>query len=637
MTLPLHSPPNHAWCDPEQTTITARIGQVTVAKHRTQPVYFLVIPGPWNHGWDTVRDIIRKSNGYFGNFGRQKAWRIPILKASHIIQETRRLANTLPSHTCVLDLALALERAEEQRPQHQTKTLIPDSHLPPSPEILEHLRLFLPPGKHIFPHQARAIELIHQYQGRVLLADDMGLGKSITALMYHMAFQGRNSPLLIIAPASVKGKWAIEVETWSSGILPPIVHTSANDEKIFENAFRKPAAFIISPDSIVGREAEIANIAPRTVIIDEAHYFKNIHSDRTRSLFFLMRLIPMSARIACSGTPMPNDARELFPLIRIIRPEIFGLTDTSQERAWREAYALWQERTAIVGMRTVRRAGKTITVPMYGVRDPVALYRFLMFGHRNRPGIYAPVMIRRRKSDIASMGLGGLPPKTRKTLHLAPESASNIELFTRDTLQTIRSEKDRQKQEALFSTLYMETGIAKIPGILLTIERILQKHECVVVFSHHHVVANGICDGLAQRSIPYREITGEMSEKERYLAAREFQEGQARVCVCTQAAREGIDLTRAHHLIIAERECVPYRELQAEDRIHRIGQQHPCVIVYLHLRNSIDDKLGAIIDRKKRDIESAIEGNLNWDPEADSSATILDALIRDPAVLESRS
>jgi hypothetical protein len=142
-------------------------------------------------------------------------------------------------------------------------------------------------------------------------------------------------------------------------------------------------------------------------------------------------------------------------------------------------------------------------------------------------------------------------------------------------------------------------GRGKVPAAAAWVQNMRKRGEPCVVFGHYGDVMDLLGQSLSKLAIPYVRLDGSTSTEARQAAVEAFQAGDVGVFLASSAAREGITLTRAAHMLRFERDYVPAYEEQSEDRIRRIGQTRTTTIWYLHAENTVDQRISEIVDRKR--------------------------------------
>jgi SNF2 family DNA or RNA helicase len=142
-------------------------------------------------------------------------------------------------------------------------------------------------------------------------------------------------------------------------------------------------------------------------------------------------------------------------------------------------------------------------------------------------------------------------------------------------------------------------GIMKAPAAVRWVQNMHELGEAVVVFAEHQEVLHHVARALTRERTPFVMVEGRTSKSKRDRAIAAFQDGDIDVFLASQAAKEGITLHRARHLLFIERWWTPAAEDQAADRVHRLGQLGDVCIWMLRIRGTVDDRM-AVINTKKR-------------------------------------
>jgi len=170
-------------------------------------------------------------------------------------------------------------------------------------------------NKSLYPFQVESVKFGEASNGRCLFAHEMGLGKTVIALAL-LKLHPELFPVVILCKSSLKFQWFQEVIRWlqDDAYLPQIIDSS-NDKP-----YSKFKVFIVSLDLL--RNVDwLDKIHAKTIIIDECQLIKNGQSKRTGAVRKLCD--GKEHIIALSGTPIKNHAGEYFPILNILRPEMF--------------------------------------------------------------------------------------------------------------------------------------------------------------------------------------------------------------------------------------------------------------------------------------------------------------------------
>jgi SNF2 family DNA or RNA helicase len=397
------------------------------------------------------------------------------------------------------------------------------------------------------PYQREDVKLIKKAGLRVLIASAPGTGKTAIALRCIYEKHTSALPAMVLCPASVTENWALEAGKWAPGIRVVII----DDLESRIPRFRKPhTLYIMSWSLLAERLPELRRLRLRTVIGDEIHYVKNPETQRSKAFSDLTASLPHL--LLLSGTPVVNTRGELDVIKRILGED--------------------------------------------------------------------PLMIRHLLEDVAP----DVPPKKRSYLNirLRDKHQVNYDKANEEFEQWLLKEKEKLMgkglaafevervlaAEALVKVGYLRrlVGEYKVPAAVDWISRAVRIGEPVVVFFEHQATMKRLRHALKKLRLRHVVVQGSTSPKARQKAIEAFQKGKVPIFIGTKAAKEGITLHRARHLLFIERFFTSADEEQAEDRIRRIGQKYKTTIWLLHAVGTIDDRLDDIIRTKRRVVHRAI-------------------------------
>ena len=425
----------------------------------------------------------------------------------------------------------------------------------------------------MFPYQVEGVKWAINNKGGYI-ADEPGLGKTIQALQWL-----ENTPYnkaLIVAPASVAFNWASECNEWAKSWIPCTIGSSSNLRKVMtDNNYKyseERIAYIVTWTQLALSGDFLLDFGFECMICDEAHRAKSMQAKRTVYALGLAKQV--SSVLLLSGTPMKNVPAELYPQLTMLTNE-FGTFDDFISR-----YSPPDELVAKTGTYKVFRRAKNL---------PELRQRVL------------PYMIFRKKADV----LQDLPEiRYRKLLfpvknYLMERWAELVQDMENGLLNV--SELIRFRQEI---------GLAKADQALDWIEDNSSPTNPMVVFFVHREVRRKLEAGLNKKGISFGTIVGETPKQTRAESIQKFQEGKIQIMLCSEAAKEGVTLTRASQLLLLERMWVPTDEEQAEARVHRIGSKNPVVITHAHAEKTIDDLIVSKLAKKREIIQSMFSSHL---------------------------
>lgn len=447
--------------------------------------------------------------------------------------------------------------------------------------------------KELYPHQKEAVGFIEQKNGRALIADSMGLGKTATVLAWLQLNKNNNVlPAIVVCPSSMKLTWQKEVSNWTELTSRVWEGRISNHSNGTPELSASTDIHIINYDILAskvkdedGKEiikvrSDISGLKPKTVIIDEAHMCKDLKSQRTKAVLDLCKTA--SHVIALSGTPILNRPVEIYPILKAVAPQLFPSFTKFAYRYCAPVYNGygWDFR---------------------GASNIKELYELLT----------ERVMIRRLKQDV----LKDLPPKIRSVIPLEIDNRDEYDKAASDLIawfNNIDPEKAKaaERAEALvkFEALKQLTARGKLAGVIEWIRNFLESEEKLVVFANHKAIIDALAKEFEDIAV---KLDGSCSDVQRQQAVDSFQDNpDIKLFIGNiQAAGVGITLTAASSTCFVEEPWSPSIVDQAEDRVHRIGQEADSVNAYhLVARKTIEEDIIELLDKKRQIISQALDG-----------------------------
>ncbi|MGA5219787.1 DEAD/DEAH box helicase [Streptomyces cinereoruber] len=447
-------------------------------------------------------------------------------------------------------------------------------------------------------YQLRGLDWLHRMTSLGLggcLADDMGLGKTITVIALHLHRQtdpASAGPTLVVCPTSLMGNWQREIEKFAPGTAVRRFHGTTRDLDGLPDG-----GFVLTTYGTMRLDAErLAGRDWGLVVADEAQHVKNPYSATARRL----RTIGARARVALSGTPVENNLSELWAILDWTTPGLLGTLG-----AFRARFAAAVE----------------------GGGDPAAAARLA--------ALVRPFLLRRRKSDpgIAPE----LPPKTEtdRTVSLTPEQTGLYEAVVRETLAAISAADGMARRGLVVKLLtglkqicnhpaqYLKEESPRIEGrsgklelLDELLDTILAEGAATLVFTQYVGMARLLEAHLAARGVRTQFLHGGTPVAEREAMVARFQDGEVPVFLLSlKAAGTGLNLTRAEHVVHYDRWWNPAVEAQATDRAYRIGQDRPVQVHRLIAEGTIEDRIAAMLDRKRELADSVLGTGGDMPPE----------------------
>jgi superfamily II DNA or RNA helicase len=450
----------------------------------------------------------------------------------------------------------------------------------PVPELRATLRPYQRTGLHW-------LTALHRYGLGGVLADDMGLGKTLQVLALILRTRRSSpggAPWLVVAPTSVVATWAAEASRFAPDLPTVTITETASRRRRSLAEATGDAGLVVTSYTLLRIEyAEYERLPWSGLILDEAQAVKNHQSAGYRCV----RDLRAPFKLAVTGTPIENNLMELWSLMSVTAPGLFG-----SAARFSEHYRSGIERG----------------------RDPELLGQL-----RRR---LRPLMLRRTKELVAAdlpdkqeqvIELE-LPPKHRtvydrylhrerqKVLGLLGDLRRNrIEIFRSLTLL-----RQAALAAALVDPAHDTIGSAKLDTLLQQLREITEEGHRVLVFSQFTRFLAMARTRIEAAGIGYRYLDGRTRNRPEVIES--FRSGDAPVfLISLKAGGTGLTLTEADYVILLDPWWNPATEAQAVDRVHRIGQTRKVMVYRLVAKNTIEDKVMALKASKSALISSVLD------------------------------
>jgi hypothetical protein len=439
----------------------------------------------------------------------------------------------------------------------------------------------LPAG--LYPFQEKGVQWLSR-RDRALLGDDMGLGKTIQVLLSL----GKEDRVIVVCPNTLKYNWAKEAAKWRPDFTVRVL--SAHDRKVGGFPIPKAGEMVVVNFDILPKwlnydatdEAAVAKLPPAiaklqgiTLVVDEAHFLTNHKTKRSRRITNLANLV--SRVWFATGTALTTNPGNLWSVL-------------SAAGIAKEAFGSWTTFKRLFGARKKSRWGGIEWSTEIDPSVPERLRR---------------VMLRRTRNEV----LPDLPKKTYQDVEV-----NDIPDHLRTELDAIWDEQgDVLEVEAGlpdfkdFSRIKNELAIAKIPALIEMVEEHEEQNIPLVVFSDH-IVPVDACGARQGWGV----IKGGMKPEDRQAVIDAFQAGQLKgIALTITAGGTGLTLTRAWKAIFNDLNWTPANNIQAEDRICRIGQMaNACQITRLVTHHPLERHIHNLIAKKMELIHNAVDATV---------------------------
>ncbi len=433
----------------------------------------------------------------------------------------------------------------------------------------------------IFDHQIMAAKRVkNDLNGRALLADEVGLGKTIEAgiLLKEYFTTGLIRTALILVPPSLVGQWKDEMESKFD-----LDFYANKDDSRFEG-YNKHRMLIASLSSahMEKNASDLNSIDWDMVIVDEAHRLKN---SKTKAHQFVKEL-PKKFLLLLSATPVQNNLKELYNLIELIRPGHLGtwndfagkyLQEENGRTLRMENRDSLQDSLSNVIIRTTREEVKkyiqfTDRIPKTHILESTGSEKELysattdyvrsIWGQLGGSAILPLMMLQRQLSSSTSATIPALRRKMRG---------------------------NSEENKAIEELISMAEKI-KIDSKMIKLKEIIQKdsESKFLIFTEFRDTQDYIYDSFDDEKFNVVKFNGQMSTGERDTAVNKFKR-DSQIMVATEAGGEGKNFQFCHNVINYDLPWNPMRVEQRVGRVHRIGQTEDVIIHNFAIEDTIEE------------------------------------------------
>ncbi len=462
-----------------------------------------------------------------------------------------------------------------------------------------------------------ARKVLRQLGGRALLADEVGLGKTIEAglILSEYLARGMVQSILILTPASLVSQWQQELaEKFNLDCLT----TDDKQLQLAPDTFWTSHPRIIASLNTAKSSKHFAHVTQRSwdlVIVDEAHHLKN----RSTLNWKLVDALNKRFILMLTATPVQNSLVELFNLLTLLKP---GLLKT--EAAFKKEYVsssngrvpknpeklrslmrevMVRNTRSLVDVQLPKRFATTITVTPSASEQK--LYQDLT------------KFLRDFEPDLDKFSRTNLLMRAGSSSRALAESLKNLsKRLQRDELQTLTRRAAQIKQ------------VEKAKAL---VDLLKQSQQKTIVFTTHKATSAYLAETLRDAGIPFAEFLGDMSLKQKDAAIESFRD-TVPVLLASETGGEGRNIQFANSIVNYDLPWNPMKIEQRIGRIHRIGQTQDVFIFNFCLKDSIEEYILRILHDKINMFElvvGEIETILgNVDDEFDFSEVVMDIWLK---------
>lgn len=451
-----------------------------------------------------------------------------------------------------------------------------------------------------FPYQLKAcLRVLRDMKGRALLADEVGLGKTIEAglILKEYIMRGLVHRALVLVPASLTIQWREELlskfhlnftihnrrEGWTGS---PFVIASLDTAKMVRNR-----------DQISRGHFDL-------VIVDEAHRLRN---HQTLAWKFVSQL---SARyvLLLTATPVQNDLRELYNLVTLLKPGTLGTYRSFRRQFMVRGDKRLPKNTAELSslLQKVMIRTRRSTTGLEFPKRRVATIQFRLNPEERELYDAVTEFVRNRVAGLrgADVRRGGefrRGPDFQRWHFVALVLQKEIGSSTAAALKTLeraradyRYRPEWEEIDRLVQLARAVKGGAKLEGL----KEMLRDHPSkVIIFTQFRTTLESLVGVLRGEGFRVSTFHGNLSAAEKESAIREFRD-ETQILVSTEAGGEGRNLQFCQTVINYDLPWNPMKVEQRIGRVHRLGQTQDITIYNFSTEDTVESYVLDILHRK---------------------------------------
>ncbi|BDH61940.1 putative ATP-dependent helicase YqhH [Lysinibacillus sp. PLM2] len=461
--------------------------------------------------------------------------------------------------------------------------LIPEFSGLQAPKFLTNLQLL--------PHQVEAAQtVIEKMNGKAILADEVGLGKTIEAglIMKEYMIRGLVKKTLILVPASLQNQWVTELNV--RFFIPAIPYKKNTPLDQYDVVVMSMDTAKKSP-----HREKIYEQNYDMIIIDEAHKLKN----HKTQVYQFVQSLKKKFCLLLTATPIQNDVFEIFYLVSLLKPGHLGNFETFQSSFSASKHGIEQEKylKELVNQVMVRNrrqdtgiewtTRKVKTVPVQFTDDERKVYEKI--------------------AELKNVSSAFTSSFTMVTLLKEMCSSKEATFLTLNKMKEkcITKEEIDYIEEIIEMLINLEVN-SKAEQAL---EIIKEANDKAIIFTEYRATQAYLQWYLNTKGISSVLFNGKFSKSKRDWVKQLFRE-RDQVLIATESGGEGINLQFCHHVINYDLPWNPMKLEQRIGRVHRLGQEEDVHIYNLAIEDTIEQKILDLLG-DKIDVFEKVVGDLD--------------------------
>lgn len=427
------------------------------------------------------------------------------------------------------------------------------------------------------------------------LADDMGLGKTVQVLALllgrrqrRLGKSERRLPSLVVAPKSVVVNWQLEAERFAPTL--EVLNYTGLERKAYRDSLGDYHV-VVTTYGTLRRDIEVLRSQPFDyVVLDEAQAIKNDKSHSAKAC----RLLDARHRLTLTGTPVENHLGELWSQFEFLNPGMLGRSSNFSTLA--KSITSYDESEDAASLGTLRRG-------------------------------LAPFILRRTKDEV----LTDLPEKNEQTLYcdLLPKDRKqydDLRNYYRDVLlkRVGKSGMNKSKMHVLEALLRLRQAAchpglidkklvgrpsAKLDALIEQLTEVSSEGHKALVFSQFTSLLAIVRNRLDAQQVVYEYLDGRTRKRQDRIDRFQTDANCTAFLISLKAGGTGLNLTAADYVFLLDPWWNPAVESQAIDRAHRIGQTRRVFAYRLIARDTVEEKVLELQQRKRKLADAIVSGN----------------------------
>ena len=455
-------------------------------------------------------------------------------------------------------------------------------------------------------------------QKNAILADEMGLGKTIQIIGYLTKLKEDHNcwPFLVVVPNSTCPNWRREIKQWAPNLRVVTYYGSAEARKLaakyelFPDGPKDLKCHVVVTSYDAAQDSEFRTVFRGIrwagLVVDEGQRLKNDKS----ILYLSLNALKAPFKILMTGTPLQNNARELFNLLQFLDPK-------EDAQAMEEHYAELDpekvkelhDKLKPIFLRRTKAQVLTFLPPMAQIIVPVSLSIL-------QKKLYRSILAKNPELIKSIMGASARSLKQTERANL-----NNILMQLRKCLChpfVYSRQIEERSRDPMVSHRNLVDASSKLQLLEIMLPMLQDRGHRVLIFSQFLDMLDMVEDFLDGLGLLHQRLDGTMNSLEKQRRIDEFNAPDSNLfafLLSTRAGGVGINLATADTVLILDPDFNPHQDIQALSRAHRIGQKKKVLVFQLTTRSTAEEKIMQI-GKKKMLLDHVLIEQMDADDDA---------------------